>query len=280
MPPSFIAVPVRTLAGHSKWAKIARGKGNSDAARSILFAKISKGITAAVKAGGSDIASNLRLAGLVDAARKASCPKDIVERAMKAKEGAAMTEVQYEITASGGAALLVDCLTDNVRRLAPALRYICTQNNAEVAAPGAAAWQFVTRARISVTLTTKNHQKGTLERSQQEATLFDLAINVGAVDVDFPSSSSIEEERNGDNKSHDDDGNSDDDDAIVWAEPNALSTIRTALTKEGWEITTASIVRVPTSFVTLEGNDSDTFGDLLTSLEEHEDVQNVVHNAA
>ena len=266
---------VRTFAGHSKWAKIARGKGSSDAARSILFAKISKGITAAVKAGGLDIASNLRLAGLVDAARKASCPKDIVERAMRAKETVSLTEVQYEVTASGGAAIIIDCLTDNVRRLAPALRYICTQNNAQVAAPGAAAWQFVTRARISIALT---NQIGTDERSRQEAALLDASINLGAVDVDFPSTT-LEDEGEQNDNDDDDNDNDDKDTAVVWAEPSLLSSIRIALLKDSFDVTSASLIRVPTSYVTLEGIDNDSFGDLLTSLEEHEDVQNIVHNA-
>jgi YebC/PmpR family DNA-binding regulatory protein len=257
------AVAVRRFAGHSKWAKIARGKGEADKARSLNFNKLSRGINAAAKAGGPDPSSNMRLAGLLEAARKASCPKDIIERALRAKDGLAMTEVTYEVTAAGGAALLVDCLTDNVRRTAPAIRYIATQNGAEVAAPGAAAWQFAMRGRLSLALA---EARGSSARASEEAAVFEEALAAGAIDVDFPAAV-------------DDDG--DNNEGVIWVEKDDLSKVRAALAGGARSrIVTASLVRVPTSLVSLEGADAENFGNLLAELHEHEDVQAVCHNAA
>lgn len=183
-----------------------------------------------------------------------------------------MSEVTYELTAAGGAALLVDCLTDNVRRTAPAIRYIATQNGAEVAAPGAAAWQFATRGRLALALA---EARGSTARASEEAAVFEEALAVGAIDVDFPAA--------GDDDDDTEDGaaGGGSDEGIVWVEKDDLPKVRAALAGGARSrVVTASLVRVPTSLVSLEGTDAENFGKLLAELHDHEDVQLIVHNAA
>ena len=184
-----------------------------------------------------------------------------------------MSEVTYELTAAGGAALLVDCLTDNVRRTAPAIRYIATQNGAEVAAPGAAAWQFATRGRLALALA---EARGSTARASEEAAVFEEALAVGAIDVDFPAAGDDD-----DDDDEDDAAGGGSDEGIVWVEKDDLPKVRAALASGARSrVVTASLVRVPTSLVSLEGTDAENFGKLLADLHEHEDVQLIVHNAA
>jgi len=256
------SAPVR-FAGHSKWAKIARGKGATDAARSTLFAKLGRALGAAVRAGGADPSSNLRLGSLLEAARRASMPKDNVERAMKMRdEGAALAEVTFEVAAPGGAALLVDVLTDNIKRTAPAIRHIVSKHGGEVAAPGAQSWLFATRGRVVVA-------RGTPADDER---VLDAALGAGAVDVDFDGA--------------DDGGDGDGDGAaggdavvVITTARETLAAVRGAVAAAGAKVLGASLGRVPSTTVALEGADAEAFGALLAALDEHEDVQAVTHNA-
>ena len=256
-------------AGHSKWAKIARGKGANDVARGALFAKLSRGIGAAVRAGGADAASNLRLAALLDAARRAGCPRDVVDRALRTRdEGAALAETTFELTAAGGVALIVDCLTDNQRRTAPAVRHAAAKHGADVAAPGAAAWAFATRGRVAVALPPRAPAAA---RAAAEDALLAAALDAGAVDVDFGGGG--------------DGGNGGDgdaaDEAVVWCDREALAAVRGALGKAGaGAVLSAALARVPTSRVRLSAADGEAFAALLAALDALDDVQSVTHNAA
>lgn len=244
----------RRFAGHSKWAKIARGKGAADVARSALFTKLARALGAALRAGGPDSSSNLRLASLLEAARRASMPKESVERALKLRDdNVALNELTFEVAAAGGAALLVECLTDNVKRTGPAIRHICSKNNAEVSAPGAQAWLFAWKGRIVVA-------RGTLADDER---LLDAVLGAGAVDVDFDAA---------------DDGG--ERVAIVETTRETLASVRNAASASGARVLGFSLARVPSTTVSLDDEAGAAFGALLDALGEHEDVQSIVHNIA
>lgn len=132
------------MAGHNKWTQIKRQKGANDAARSTLFGKLAKRIAAESKKAGGDVTTTaLRTA--IDAARKENMPKDNIDRAIKKGSeagSAAMDAVMYETYGPGGAAILIEALTDNRNRTAQEIKHLLSKNGLELAAPGSAAWAF------------------------------------------------------------------------------------------------------------------------------------------
>lgn len=132
------------MAGHNKWAQIKRQKGANDAAKSRVWAKLSRRITVeSKKANGDASASNVR--SVVEMARKENMPKDAIERAIArgtASDAASLEAVTYEAYGPGGAAVIIDCLTDNKNRTLQELKAIFAKHNIALAAPGSALWAF------------------------------------------------------------------------------------------------------------------------------------------
>lgn len=131
------------MAGHNKWAQIKRQKGANDAARSKLFSKLAKRIAVeSKKAGGDTNSPSLR--AIIEKARKENMPKDNIDRAVKkgSEVESAMDAVTYETYGPGGAAILIDALTDNRNRTAQEIKHLLTKNGLELAAPGSAQWAF------------------------------------------------------------------------------------------------------------------------------------------
>lgn len=131
------------MAGHSKWAQIKRQKGANDAARSKMFGKLARRITVEAKlAGGDANAANVRTA--VEKAKQANMPRENIERAVAkaTTDAAAMESVVYEAYGPGGAAVIIECLTDNKNRTLQDLKAIFAKHPLNLANPGSALWAF------------------------------------------------------------------------------------------------------------------------------------------
>src|SRR5450830_1917367 len=163
------------MSGHSKWSTIKHKKGAADAKRGNLFTKLIKEITMSAKVGGSVIESNPRLRSAVLAAKKASMPSDNIDRAIKRGtgelEGVTYEEVVYEGYGPGGAAILIEAMTDNKNRTTAEVRHLLTKYGGNMAAAGAVAFQFSKKGTLAV------------ERSAaKEDSLMELALEAGAED--------------------------------------------------------------------------------------------------
>jgi YebC/PmpR family DNA-binding regulatory protein len=133
------------MAGHNKWAQIKRQKGANDAAKSKLWGKLAKRIAVeSKKAGGDAEAANVR--SIVEIAKKENMPRDNIERAITrglSQDSASLESVLYESYGPGGAAILIDALTDNRNRTGQEIRHLLSKQGLELAAPGSALWAFV-----------------------------------------------------------------------------------------------------------------------------------------
>src|SRR5512140_1302470 len=142
------------MSGHSKWSTIKHKKGAADAKRGRLFTKLIKEITMSAKVGGGSIESNPRLRSAVQAAKKASMPSDNIDKAIKRGtgelEGVTYEEITYEGYGPGGAAILIDAMTDNKNRTTAEIRHLHTKYGGNMAAAGALAFQFQKKGYISV----------------------------------------------------------------------------------------------------------------------------------
>lgn len=164
------------MAGHSHWANIAAKKGVADKKRGKLFGKLSRAIIVAAQHGGGDPTMNLALRYAIDKARKASMPKDNIERAVKkgagGSDGQSLVEITYEGYGPGGVALLVECLTDSTNRVFSEIRKIFDQAGGRLGKTGAVQWKFKTYGLLAV-------KKDAVE----EDALLEMALEAGADDV-------------------------------------------------------------------------------------------------
>ncbi len=164
------------MAGHSKWKQIKRKKAVTDARRGAHFTKLIKEITIAAKGGGGDPAGNARLRVAIDAAKAANMPADNIERAIKKGtgelEGVAYQEVTYEGYGPGGAAIFIECTTDNPNRTVADLRNIFAKHGGNLGTSGSVAWMFDRRGQITLDAT----------RVDEEAAL-EAALESGALDL-------------------------------------------------------------------------------------------------
>lgn len=132
------------MAGHNKWAQIKRQKGANDAARSKVFGKLASRITIESKKAAGDVAA----AGLhtaIDAAKAANMPKDNIERATAkgvSSDASSLEQIVYEVYGPGGAAIIIEALTDNKNRTVQELKHLLSENGLELASPGSALWAF------------------------------------------------------------------------------------------------------------------------------------------
>ena len=142
------------MAGHSKWKQIKRKKAVTDARRGAHFTKLIKEITMAAKAGGGSPDHNARLRLAIDTAKAANMPGDNIERAIKKGtgelEGVNYQDVLYEGYGPGGAAILVECTTDNPNRTVADLRNVFSKNGGNLGTSGSVAWMFDRRGQIYV----------------------------------------------------------------------------------------------------------------------------------
>jgi YebC/PmpR family DNA-binding regulatory protein len=237
------------MAGHSKWANIQHRKGRQDAKRGKIFTRLIKEITVAARLGGGDADSNPRLRLAMDKAYDNNMPKDNVERAIKRGsgelEGVNYEEIRYEGYGIGGAAVMVDCMTDNRTRTVADVRHAFTKYGGNLGTDGSVAFLF-------------NHCGQLLfAPGTDEAKLMDAAIEAGAEDVLTHEDGSIE----------------------VITGPAEFSVVRSALEKSGFKPELAEVTMKPTTENALTGDDAVRMQKLLDALEAVDDVQEVYTTA-
>lgn len=237
------------MAGHSKWANIQHRKGRQDAKRGKIFTRLIKEITVAARLGGSDPDSNPRLRLAMDKAYDNNMPKDNVERAIKRGsgelEGVNYEEIRYEGYGIGGAAVMVDCMTDNRTRTVADVRHAFTKYGGNLGTDGSVAFLF------------KHCGQLLFAPGTDEAKMMDAAIEAGAEDVITHEDGSIE----------------------VITGPAEFSAVRAALEKTGFKAELAEVTMKPGTENALTGDDAVRMQKLLDALEAVDDVQEVYTTA-
>ncbi|MFD1426495.1 YebC/PmpR family DNA-binding regulatory protein [Kroppenstedtia sanguinis] len=236
------------MAGHSKWKNIQHRKGRQDALRGKLFAKLAREISVAAKEGGEDPDQNQRLRMAIAKARSQNMPNDNIERAIKrgtgAEGGSNYEAVNYEGYGPGGAAVMVEALTDNRNRTAADVRHIFSKRGGSMGEAGCVAWMFDKKGLLQ------------MERSgQDEDEVMLQALEAGA--EDFEASEDTFE---------------------ITTSPDQFEEVKDSLEGEGFQFSTAEVTMVPQNTVTLTGDQVTAMLQLLEALEDHDDVQNVYAN--
>jgi YebC/PmpR family DNA-binding regulatory protein len=237
------------MAGHSKWANIKHKKAAQDAKRGKIFTRLIKEITVAARMGGGDPNSNPRLRLAVDKAYEQNMPKDNVERAIKrgsgGLEGVNYEEVRYEGYGIAGAAVLVDCMTDNRVRTVADVRHAFTKYGGNLGTDGSVAFLF------------KHCGQLLFPPGTDENRLMEAALEAGADDVVTNNDKSIE----------------------VITAPYEFVEIRTALDKAGFKAELGEVTMKPGSETLLSGDEAVKMQKLLDALESIDDVQEVYTTA-
>ncbi|MBS3934855.1 MAG: YebC/PmpR family DNA-binding transcriptional regulator [Sulfuritalea sp.] len=233
------------MAGHSKWANIQHRKGRQDEKRGAAFSRVAKEIAVAAKMGGGDADFNPRLRLAVDKAKAINMPKDKIENAIKKGSGELAgvdyVELRYEGYGIGGAAVIVDCLTDNKTRTVAEVRHAFAKHGGNLGADGCVAFMF------------KHCGQLIFAPGADEDRLMDAAIEAGAEDVAASDDGSIE---------------------VVTA-PGDFLAVKEALAGAGFRAEYAEITMKPQSETELAGADAAKMQKLLDALDNLDDVQEV-----
>lgn len=237
------------MAGHSKWANIKHKKAAQDAKRGKVFTRLIKEITVAARMGGGDTDSNPRLRLAVDKAYDQNMPKDNVERAIKrgsgALDGADYEEIRYEGYGIAGAAVMVDCMTDNRVRTVADVRHAFTKYGGNLGTDGSVSFLF------------KHCGQLIFAPGTNEDMLIEAALEGGAEDVIRNDDGSIE----------------------VITAPYEFINVKAALEKSGFKAELAEVTMKPSNEAVLTGDDAVKMQKLLDALENLDDVQNVYTTA-
>lgn len=237
------------MSGHSKWAQIKRQKGVNDARRGQLFTKLGREISVAARLGGGDPEANFRLRLAIQKAREYNLPLENIERAIKRglgeMGGTALEEVTYEGYGPGGAAFLIQTLTDNRNRTVAEIRNLFERHGGRLGETGCVAWLFEPQGVIAVE-----------SEGQDPEELALLAIEAGADDVTI-SDGALE----------------------VTTDPQRLEEVRRALEDTKAPIVSSEALMQPKSTVPLEGKEALQALRLLDRLEDLEEVQRAFFNA-
>ena len=237
------------MAGHSKWANIKHRKAAADAKKGKVFTRLIKEITVAARAGGGDPDSNPKLRLMLDKARDANMTKDSVTRAIQRGtgelEGVAYEEARYEGYGPGGAAVMVDCLTDNRTRTIAEVRHAFAKSGGNIGADGSVAFQF------------KHCGQFVFAPGTSEDKVMEAALDAGAEDVVTSADGSIE----------------------VIAAPADFDKVKAALEKAGLKAEAAEVTMKALNETALAGAEAEKMQALLDALDELDDVQNVYTTA-
>ncbi|MDD3354822.1 YebC/PmpR family DNA-binding transcriptional regulator [Zoogloea sp.] len=238
------------MAGHSKWANIQHRKGRQDEKRGRVFSRLAKEITVAARMGGGDVSFNPRLRMAVDKAKAVNMPADNIDRAIKKGtgelEGVTYEEIRYEGYGIGGAAVIVDCLTDNRTRTVADVRHAFNKYGGNMGTDGCVAFQFKHCGMILFA-------PGTSEDALMEA-----ALEAGADDVVTNDDGSIE----------------------VMTDPYQFGEVKEALEKAGFSAEFGEVTMKPLNDTELAGDDALRMQKLLDAIESLDDVQAVYSSAA
>jgi YebC/PmpR family DNA-binding regulatory protein len=237
------------VSGHSKWASIKHKKAATDARRGQLFTKLARAIAVAAREGGGDPDANFTLAAAIEKARTYSMPKDNIQRAIDRGTGAGddaqqIERVLYEGYGPGGAAIMVEALTDNRNRTSAEVRHAFEKHGGSLGEPGSVAWQFESKGVVVL--------EG--DRYGEEDLL--AAIDAGAEDV------------------------AEDGDLIkVTSGPASLAAVREALEASGVEVQSAELSMEPKAVVEVrEESEARALMRLMETLDDHDDVEAVHAN--
>ena len=236
------------MSGHSKWSTIKRKKGATDAKRGKVFSKLTKEIMVSARIGGGDPESNVRLRNAIASARAENMPKDNIDRAIKKGigelEGIQYEEVVYEGYGPGGAAVMVESLTDNKNRTAADVRYIFSKSGGSLGEYGCVSWMFKKKGLILVN-----------KKDVNEDLLMEVALDAGAEDIG------------------EDDGRFE-----VKTSPSQFDKVKEILGAKGIRYITAELSMIPETYVQLEGKDAEQMLRLMDALEDNDDVQRLYSN--
>ena len=236
------------MAGHSKWANIKHKKERQDAKRGKIFTRVIKEITVAAKMGGGDPNSNPRLRLAMDKAVDANMPKDNIQRAIDKGtgnlEGVEYIELRYEGYGIGGAAVMVDCLTDNKTRTVADVRHAFNKNGGNLGTDGSVAFNF-------------KHQGYLVFTEVDEDALMEAALEAGAEDVITDEDGAIE----------------------VITDPYEHANVKAALEAAGFQAVDGEVTMRAQNEAVLTGDDAIKMQKLLDALEDLDDVQDVYTSA-
>ena len=237
------------MAGHSKWANIQHRKGRQDEKRGRIWTRIIREIMVAARTGGGDLTANPRLRLAVDKAKAANMPADNIKRnidkATGNLEGVSYEEIRYEGYGIGGAAIIVDTMTDNRVRTVAEVRHAFSKLGGNMGTEGSVAFQF------------KNCGQLIFAPGTSEDKVMEVALEAGAEDVIADEEGAIE----------------------VLTTPGDFEAVKTALEGAGLVAEVAEVTMRPENTVALAGEDALKMQKLLDALEDLDDVQNVFHNA-
>jgi len=238
----------RNMAGHSKWANIRHRKGAQDAKRGKIFTKIIKEITVSARLGGGDQDSNPRLRKAVSNARSNNMPQENIIRAIKKGtgelEGVTYEEMSYEGYGPNGIAIFIEVITDNKNRTVSELRHILNKNNGNLAEPGSVAWMFERKGEILISGFHGDEEK-----------LLEDVLDSGADNFEIV-------ERN----------------VMITTDQSDLLNSRDALEDRGYRIKSADLIMVPKSAQEIDEDDQEKIINLMETIDNHDDVNNVYSN--
>lgn len=236
------------MSGHNKWAKVKHVKAKQDAIRGRVFTRIIKEITIAARNGGGDEAANPRLRKAIQDAKAANMPANNIERAIKKGtgelEGVSYEEATYEGYAPGGAALIVDVVTDNKNRTVADIRHIFSKHGGNMGESGSVAWMFEKKGIFTVTTEGKS-----------EDDLLEIVLECGAEDLKFDSESSD-----------------------ILSAPSDFDAVKAALEAKGLKIEKAETGMYPKNTIKIEAKDAAQLLRFMDAIEDHDDVQHVYSN--
>lgn len=237
------------MAGHSKWANIQHRKGRQDEKRQRIWTRVVREIMVAARTGGGDPSANPRLRLAIDKAKAANMPADTIRRnvdkATGNLEGVTYEEIRYEGYGIGGAAIIVDTMTDNRVRTVAEVRHIFSKHGGNLGSEGSVAFQF------------KHCGQLIFAPGTSEDAVMEVALDAGAEDVIADEDGAIE----------------------VLTEPGSFEAVRDALQAAGLVPEVAEVTWRADNNITLEGDDAAKMQKLLDALEDLDDVQDVFHNA-
>ena len=236
------------MSGHSKWHTIKHKKGAADARRGKIFTRIIKELTVAARNGGGDPATNPRLRTIIAEAKSVNMPSDNIKKAIQCGTGelpgVSYEEITYEGYGPGGAALIVETLTDNKNRTVGEIRHILEKYNGNLGSANSVAWMFEKKGYIVIDKAAADEEK-----------LLNTALEAGADDMR--------------------------DDGEHWevlSDPSVFEAVREAVKALGVEPASAQVAMLPQNYVKLQGKEASQMVKLMDALDEHDDVKQVWSN--
>lgn len=237
------------MAGHSKWANIQHRKGRQDEKRGKVWTRLTREIIVAARTGGGDIAMNPRLRLAIDKAKAANMPADNIKRnvdkATGNLDGVSYEEIRYEGYGIGGAAIIVDCMTDNRVRTVAEVRHAFSKYGGNLGTEGSVAFQF------------KHCGQLVFAPGTSEDKVMEVALEAGAEDVVTDADGAIE----------------------VLTAPGDYETVKNALEAAGLKPELAEVTMRAENTIDLAGDDAARMQKLLDVIEDLDDVQELYHNA-